>query len=165
MTGVIGHTSLNTSFELNLIFYLGDLTVQLIVSFCAPTIWTHWIKVNPTIQNKTMFRPFTRSLDCVISFTKDYVSLQNRSSRWMIGTGCESHGLYQLQISHMLARLWILHLSFMLGWVIIVLPRCNNLFQVCLMCLVYHVSRVSYGNTFIVLFIIVSHNVLHLILP
>jgi len=38
----------------------------------------------------------TRSLDCVISFTKDYVTLQDRSSRRMISTGCESHGLYQL---------------------------------------------------------------------
>jgi len=41
----------------------------------------------------------TRSLDCVISFTKDFVSLQDQSSRWMIGIRCESHGLYQLQIS------------------------------------------------------------------
>ena len=41
----------------------------------------------------------TRSLDCVISFTKDYVSLPDRSSGQMIGTGCESHGIYQLQIS------------------------------------------------------------------
>jgi len=41
----------------------------------------------------------TRSLDCVISFTKDFVSLQDRSSGRMIDTGCESHGLYQLQIS------------------------------------------------------------------
>ena len=41
----------------------------------------------------------TRSLDCVISFTKDSVTLQDRSSGRMIGTGCESHGLYQLQIS------------------------------------------------------------------
>ena len=38
-----------------------------------------------------------RSLDCVISFTKDFVSLQDRSSGQMIGTRCESHGLYQLQ--------------------------------------------------------------------
>ena len=45
---------------------------------------------------------------------------------------------------HMLARLCILHLSFMLSWVILVLPRCSNLFQVCLMCLLYRVSRVSY---------------------
>jgi len=41
----------------------------------------------------------TRSLDCVISFTKDSVTLQDRISGRMIGTGCESHGLYQLQIS------------------------------------------------------------------
>jgi len=38
---------------------------------------------------------------------------------------------------HMLVWLWILHLSFMLSWVILVLPRCNSLFQVCLMYLVY----------------------------
>jgi len=29
---------------------------------------------------------------------------------------------------HMLAQLWILHLSSMLGWVILVLSRCNSLF-------------------------------------
>jgi len=34
-----------------------------------------------------------RSLDFIIFFTKDYVCLQDRSSRHMIGTGCESHGL------------------------------------------------------------------------
>ncbi|XP_027912144.1 uncharacterized protein LOC114171132, partial [Vigna unguiculata] len=38
----------------------------------------------------------TRSLDCIISFTKDSVCLQDRSSRHMIGTGCESNGLYHL---------------------------------------------------------------------
>jgi len=41
----------------------------------------------------------TRSLDYVISFTKDYVSLQDQSSRQMTGTRCECHGLYQLHIS------------------------------------------------------------------
>jgi len=41
----------------------------------------------------------TRSLDCVISFTKDFVTLQDRSSGRMIAIGCESHELYQLQIS------------------------------------------------------------------
>jgi len=41
----------------------------------------------------------SRSLDCVISFTKDFVTLQDRSSGHMICTRCESHGLYQLQIS------------------------------------------------------------------
>jgi len=40
----------------------------------------------------------THPLDCVISFTKDFASLQDRSSRWRIGTECESHGLYELQI-------------------------------------------------------------------
>ena len=39
----------------------------------------------------------TRSLDCVIFFTKDFVCLQDRSSRHMIGTECESHGLYHLR--------------------------------------------------------------------
>nr|KYP76941.1 Retrovirus-related Pol polyprotein from transposon TNT 1-94 [Cajanus cajan] len=41
----------------------------------------------------------TRSLDCLISFTKDSVFLQDRSSGRMIGTGCESHGLYHLRTS------------------------------------------------------------------
>jgi len=39
----------------------------------------------------------TRSLDCIISFTKDSICLQDRSSRHMIGTECESHGLYHLR--------------------------------------------------------------------
>jgi len=39
----------------------------------------------------------TRSLDCIISFTKDSVCLQDRSSRHMIGTRCESHGLCHLR--------------------------------------------------------------------
>ena len=41
----------------------------------------------------------TRSLDCIISFTKDSVCLQDRSSGRMIGTGCESHGFYCLRTS------------------------------------------------------------------
>jgi len=41
----------------------------------------------------------TRSLDCIISFTKDSVCLQDESSGWMIGTRCESHGLYCLRTS------------------------------------------------------------------
>jgi len=39
----------------------------------------------------------TRSLDCVISFTKDSICLKDRSLGCMIGIGCESHGLYHLQ--------------------------------------------------------------------
>ena len=39
------------------------------------------------------------SLDCVISFTQSSVCLQDRGSRKMIGTGCESHGLYHLRHS------------------------------------------------------------------
>jgi len=39
----------------------------------------------------------TRSLDCVVSFTKDFVCLQDRSLGWIIGTGCESHGIYYLR--------------------------------------------------------------------
>jgi len=41
----------------------------------------------------------TRSLDCVISFTKDFVCLQDRSSRRIIGIGFKSHGLYHLRTS------------------------------------------------------------------
>ena len=39
------------------------------------------------------------SLDCVISFTKDFVYLQDRISGQMIGTGCESQSLFHLQTS------------------------------------------------------------------
>jgi len=38
----------------------------------------------------------THSLDCVISFTKDFVCLHNQSSRWVIDTECETHSLYHL---------------------------------------------------------------------
>jgi len=41
----------------------------------------------------------TRSLDCVVSFTKDSVCLQDQSLGQIIGTGCESHGLYYLRTS------------------------------------------------------------------
>ena len=41
----------------------------------------------------------TRSLDCVIYFTKDFVCLQDRSSGRIIGTEYESHGLYHLRTS------------------------------------------------------------------
>ena len=41
----------------------------------------------------------TRSLDCVISFTQSSVCLQDPSLRQVIGTGCESHGLYHLRPS------------------------------------------------------------------
>ena len=39
----------------------------------------------------------TRSLNCIISFIKDFVCLQDRSSRHMIGIECESHSLYHLR--------------------------------------------------------------------
>ena len=48
---------------------------------------------------------------------------------------------------HMLARLWILHLSFMLGWVILVLPRCSSLFQVCLICQLGNHIRSSFPSS------------------
>jgi len=41
----------------------------------------------------------TRSLDCVVSFTHNSVYLQDRSSKQVIGTGCESHSLYYLRPS------------------------------------------------------------------
>jgi len=39
----------------------------------------------------------THFLDCIVSFTKDSVCLQDRSSGRIIGTECESHGLYYLR--------------------------------------------------------------------
>jgi len=48
----------------------------------------------------------TRSLDRVISFTKISICLQDKSSRQVIGTKCESHGLYHLRSStHVHAQL------------------------------------------------------------
>jgi len=47
----------------------------------------------------------TRSLNRVISFTQDFVSLQDRSSEWRIGIKCESHKLYQLQMFAHVGRL------------------------------------------------------------
>ena len=49
--------------------------------------------------NLLFINHLTRFLDCIISFTKDSVCLQDRSSGRMIGTGCESHGLYCLRTS------------------------------------------------------------------
>jgi len=39
----------------------------------------------------------TRSLNSFVSFTKDFVCFQDRSSGRIIGTRCESHGIYYLQ--------------------------------------------------------------------
>ena len=41
----------------------------------------------------------TRSLDCVVSFTNNFVCLQNRSSKQVTCIGCESHGIYHLRPS------------------------------------------------------------------
>jgi len=41
----------------------------------------------------------TCSFDCVVSFIKDFVCLQDRSSGRMIGPGCESHDFYHLRTS------------------------------------------------------------------
>ena len=38
----------------------------------------------------------THSLNCIVSFTKDSVILQDQSSRQTIGTKCESNGHYSL---------------------------------------------------------------------
>ena len=38
-----------------------------------------------------------RSLDCVISFTKCFIFLQDQSLGQMIGIRCESHALYHLR--------------------------------------------------------------------
>jgi len=69
------------------------------------------VKIFPSITIDNVFyvpgSPFnflsisrlTRSLDCVISFTNNFVCLQDRSSKQVIGTKCESHGLYHLRPS------------------------------------------------------------------
>ena len=41
----------------------------------------------------------TRSLDYVVSFINNFVCLQDQSSKQVIGTGYESHGLYHLRPS------------------------------------------------------------------
>jgi len=61
----------------------------------------------------------------------------------MISTECESHGLYQLQISAHVGAIMDSPSLIHAGWVILVLPTCNNLFQICLLYLVYRVSCVS----------------------
>ena len=84
----------------------------------------------------------TRSLDCVVSFTKDFVCLQDRSSERIIGTGCESHGIYYLRTTAHVGTVTdspsFLHVQ--LGH--LSLPRCSNLFQIYPSCPVYLVSRV-----------------------
>ena len=61
----------------------------------------------------------------------------------MIGTRCESQGLYQLQISAHVGEIMdspsLIHAR--LGHPS--LAKCSSLFQVCLMYLVYRVSHVS----------------------
>jgi len=64
-----------------------------------PTLSIDNVLYNPGSPfNLLSISHLTRSLECVISFTKVSVSLQDRSSGRMSGTECESHGLY-LQIS------------------------------------------------------------------
>jgi len=46
--------------------------------------------------NMLSINRLTRSLDCVVSFTNNFVCLQDWSSKQVIGIGCESHGLYHL---------------------------------------------------------------------
>jgi len=52
--------------------------------------------VSESLFNLLSINRLTRSLDCVISFTKDFACLQDQSSSWIIGSRCESHGLYHL---------------------------------------------------------------------
>ena len=40
----------------------------------------------------------TRTLDCSISFFPDYCLIQDLSTKWIIGRGRESGGLYILEI-------------------------------------------------------------------
>ena len=47
--------------------------------------------------NLLSFSHITCSFDCIISFTKDSVRLQDRISGRIIGTECESYGLYYLR--------------------------------------------------------------------
>lgn len=83
---------------------------------------------------------FTRSLNYVISFTKDVISLQDQSLGQMIDTRCESQGLYHLRAS---THVDTIVDSPSLNWVILVLPKCNNLFRVCQ---IYLVCLMSYNN-------------------
>nr|KYP72050.1 hypothetical protein KK1_011337 [Cajanus cajan] len=55
--------------------------------------------VPESLFNLLSLSRLTRSLDCLVSFTKDSVFLQDRSSGRMISTGCESHSLYHLHTS------------------------------------------------------------------
>ena len=41
----------------------------------------------------------TRSLNCVVSLTNNFVYLQDQSSKQVINIGCESRGLYHLRPS------------------------------------------------------------------
>jgi len=56
-----------------------------------------YVRVSPF--NLLSISCLIRSLHCVISFTQTSVCLENRSSRQMIGTKCESYGLYHLRTS------------------------------------------------------------------
>ena len=154
-SGATNHISGNQSFlsSLSTTGYLPSVTIA--NGYRVPSHGVGIINIFPYLSidnviyvpgspfNLLSISRLTRSLDYVISFTKDYVFVQDRSSRWMIGIRCESHALYQLQISAHVSAIMDSTSLIHLDWVILVLPRCKSLFKVCLMYLVYRVSRVS----------------------
>jgi len=107
-SGATNHITSNKTFfsSISTFGYLSSMTMAKVSSYGVGTI-----NLLPSLSIDNVFYvpgfPFnllsiTRlncSLDCVISFIKDCVCLRDQSLGWMIGTGCESHGLYHLQTS------------------------------------------------------------------
>jgi len=107
----------------------------------------------------------TYSLDFVISFTKESVSLLDQSSGRRIDTRCESHGLYQLQIS--------VHVDTIINSPSLIPARLGHPSIANMQQLVPSLSNVSslscvsyqLGKHIRSFFVVVSHNVFHFFFP
>ena len=106
----------------------------------------------------------TRFLGYAVSFTKDSIFLQNRSSGRMIGTGCESHGHYLFSSPSRVYSVKDNFPLFMLNWVILALPNYRSWCRARPSCIVYLVSRVNLRNIPVVCFPIESIIKLRLLL-
>ena len=107
----------------------------------------------------------TRSLECVISFTKDSIFVQDQSLRQMIGTKCESHGLYHLRSSAYVGTVMdspslihaqLGHPSFAkMQYLIASLSKVSS----------FYCESCHLGKQSTILFLVVSHNMFHPLLP
>ncbi|RVW80772.1 Retrovirus-related Pol polyprotein from transposon RE1 [Vitis vinifera] len=90
----------------------------------------------------------TRTLNCSITFSDKFVTLQDRSTGKTIGIGRESQGLYHLTQIHLLQFAFPLMLlsSFTIVWATLVSPSSRRWFLVFPLCRRFRVSHVSLGK-------------------